>query len=121
MFDHIGLKVKNLGASIRFFSAALEPLGLVAGHSDGSSASFGPPGAPALWLSQGQPASGVHIAFSTGSRAAVETFYARGRAAGGQDNGPPGLRPDYGATYFAAFLIDPDGNNVEAVCHKETT
>jgi catechol 2,3-dioxygenase-like lactoylglutathione lyase family enzyme len=120
MFDHIGLKVKDIAASVRFFAAALEPLGFVPGPIDETSASFGPPGAPAFWLSQGKSLSGVHIAFSSGGRAAVEAFHAKGLAAGGQDNGPPGLRPDYGPTYFAAFLIDPDGNNVEAVCHKET-
>jgi catechol 2,3-dioxygenase-like lactoylglutathione lyase family enzyme len=119
MFDHIGLKVKDIAASSRFYAAALQPLGFVPGPADATSASFGPPGAPAFWLSQGSGQRGVHIAFSSASRGAVEAFYGNGRAAGGQDNGPPGLRPDYGATYFAAFLTDPDGNNVEAVCHKE--
>jgi catechol 2,3-dioxygenase-like lactoylglutathione lyase family enzyme len=120
MFDHIGLKVSDIAASGRFFTAALEPLGLVPGPGDEASASFGPPGAPALWLGRGKAGHGVHIAFTTGTRDAVEAFHARGLAAGGRDNGPPGLRPDYGPTYFAAFLIDPDGNNVEAVCHEET-
>ena len=120
MFDHIGLKVKDIAASARFFAAALEPLVFVSDHHDETSASFGPPGAPALWLSQGDVRSGVHIAFSSHARPAVEAFHAKGLAAGGQDNGPPGPRPDYGPTYFAAFLIDPDGNNVEAVCHGET-
>ena len=121
MFDHIGLKVKDVTASVRFFAAALEPLGLIQGHNDETSASFGPPGAPAFWLSQGHGPGGVHIAFSSRSRAAVEEFHGKGLAAGGQDNGPPGPRPDYGPAYFAAFLFDPDGNNVEAVCHEETS
>ena len=121
MFDHIGLKVNDIAASVRFFAAALEPLGFVTGPSDGMSASFGLPSSPTLWLSQATHSGGIHIAFSSGTRAAVEAFYARGLAAGGVDNGPPGLRPDYGPTYFAAFLIDPDGNNVEAVCYKEVS
>lgn len=94
VFDHIGLKVKDLAASVHFFTAAVEPLGLVAGHADATSASFGPPGAPALWLSPGQPAGTVHIAFTSANRSAVEAFYARGLAAGGNDNGAPGLRPN---------------------------
>jgi len=118
MYDHIGLKVKDIPASVRFFTAALKPLGLVAGSQDDTSASFGPPGAPALWLGKGKAAGGVHIAFTAGDRKAVEAFHAKGLAAGGKDNGGPGPRPDYGADYFAAFLIDPDGNNVEAVCHE---
>ncbi len=119
MFDHLGMKVSDVAASARFFTAALEPLGLVPGPADAMSASFGPPGEPALWLGRGTAREGVHIAFVSPTRAAVEAFHARGLAAGGRDNGPPGLRPDYGPTYFAAFLIDPDGNNVEAVCHAE--
>jgi len=119
MFDHIGLKVKDIAASVRFFTAALEPLGFVPGPADETSASFGPPGAPVFWLGRGKTDGGVHIAFVSRRRAAVDAFYAKGLDAGGRDNGPPGLRPDYGPTYFAAFLIDPDGNNVEAVCHEE--
>jgi|ERR1700722_332982 len=119
MFNHIGLKVKDIAASVGFFTASLRPLGFVLGNSDATSASFGPPGAPAFWLSQGQPAGGIHIAFSSGSRDAVAAFHARGLATGGRDSGLPGPRPDYGPTYFAAFLIDPDGNNVEAVCDEE--
>jgi catechol 2,3-dioxygenase-like lactoylglutathione lyase family enzyme len=114
------LKVGNLDAAVRFYRAALAPLGHVPGSHDDSSASFGPPGAPALWLSLDRSAArqGVHIAFSAADRAAVERFYRAGLEAGGRDNGRPGLRPDYSPTYYAAFLIDPDGNNVEAVCTR---
>ena len=119
MFDHIGLKVEDIAASARFFAAALKPLGIVPGHLDETSASFGPPGTPAFWLSQGDARGCVHIAFASRTRQAVEAFHENGLAAGGRDNGPPGPRPDYGPSYFAAFLIDPDGNNVEAVCHGE--
>lgn len=114
MFDHVGLRVKDVRTSARFFSAALRPLGSVA---DSSGTGFGPPGAPALWLYEVPNAGGgVHLAFKAATRAAVDRFYAAGLDAGGRDNGKPGVRADYAPTYYAAFLIDPDGNNVEAVC-----
>ena len=76
-----------------------------------------PPGEPALWLSKHpEPRGASHVAFRAKDRAAVDRFHAAGLAAGGKDNGAPGPRPDYGPKYYAAFLIDPDGNNVEAVC-----
>lgn len=121
MFDHVGLRVSDLERSARFYRATLEPLGLVPGPKDDASAGFGPPGAPALWLTSGEARDRVHIAFASASRAAVDAFHRKGLAAGGRDNGAPGLRPDYGSTYYAAFLLDPDGNNVEAVCHAATT
>ena len=80
---------------------------------------LGPPGAPALWLSRADTPSHAHVSFASRDRAAVDAFHKAGLAAGGSDNGPPGPRPDYGAHYYAAFLIDPDGNNVEAVCMAE--
>ena len=119
MFDHIGLQVKDLDASVRFYSAALSPFSLVLCSRDGSGAGFGPAGEPALWLyAQAKASKGTHLAFRAQDRAAVERFYAAGLGAGGRDNGKPGLRADYGPKYYAAFLIDPDGNNVEAVCLK---
>jgi catechol 2,3-dioxygenase-like lactoylglutathione lyase family enzyme len=115
MYDHIGLRVKDVAASSRFYKAVLEPLGLV----QDKSGCFGPAGAPALWLhEEPRAAGGVHVAFRAKERKAVERFHAAGLKAGGRDNGKPGLRPDYSPTYYAAFLIDPDGNNVEAVCLK---
>jgi catechol 2,3-dioxygenase-like lactoylglutathione lyase family enzyme len=119
MFDHIGITVKDLDESVRFYSAALEPLGLALGSKDEAGAGFGPMGTPALWLAVGASPSRTHIGFSSPTRSAVDAFYVRGLAAGARDNGAPGLRPDYGAAYYAAFLIDPDGNNVEAVCMTE--
>jgi catechol 2,3-dioxygenase-like lactoylglutathione lyase family enzyme len=120
MFDHIGLKVKDLAASVRFYAAALAPLGHVPGPSDKSYAGIGPKGAPALWLyaTTGASGSGTHLAFRAPDRAAVDRFYSAGLKAGGRDNGTPGLRIDYSPDYYAAFLIDPDGNNVEAVFMK---
>jgi len=119
MVDHIGLKTKDLAASVRFYQAALAPLELVLASQDASGAGLGPPGAPALWLTPDAKAKGgAHLAFTARNRAAVDRFHAAGLAAGGTDNGAPGLRKDYSPTYYAAFLIDPDGNNVEAVCTR---
>ena len=117
MYDHIGLKVKDVGASVRFYQAALAALGHVLASQDDAGAGLGPPGAPALWLYRAaDSASGTHVAFAAPDRAAVDRFHADGLKAGGRDNGGPGVRADYAPTYYAAFLLDPDGNNVEAVC-----
>lgn len=115
MFDHIGLIIRNLDASRHFYTAALAPLGYV---PDASGTGFGPPGEPALWLYEAGRGSGGanHVAFKAPSRAAVDRFYQEALKAGGRDNGAPGVRADYGPTYYAAFVRDPDGNNVEAVC-----
>jgi catechol 2,3-dioxygenase-like lactoylglutathione lyase family enzyme len=116
MFDHVGLRVRDARASARFYAAVLRPLGL---GPDASGAGFGPPGAPALWLYEAGPGDrGAHVAFAAPDHGAVDRFHAAGLEAGGRDNGRPGLRADYGPRYYAAFLIDPDGNNVEAVCLK---
>ncbi len=121
MYDHVGLRVGELEASVRFYEAALAPLGHVLGPCDGSSAGLGPAGGPALWLhrAEGPAGGGAHVAFRAPTWAAVALFHAAGLRAGGRDNGGPGPRPDYGPAYYAAFLIDPDGNNVEAVCSAE--
>jgi catechol 2,3-dioxygenase-like lactoylglutathione lyase family enzyme len=118
MYDHIGLKVRNLDASVGFYTAALQPLGYELCSRDAAGAGFGPPGEPALWLylSRDQASPGAHIAFRAPDHAAIRKFHAAGVKAGGRDNGAAGPRTDYSPTYFAAFLIDPDGNNVEAVC-----
>ena len=121
MYDHIGLKVKNMDASVRFYTAALAPLGYVLGPKGDGYAGFGPKDTPGLWLHahKGANPTGAHVAFKAPDRAAVERFYAEALKAGGKDNGKPGLRTDYSPDYYGAFVIDPDGNNVEAVCFKK--
>jgi len=120
VFDHIGLKVKDLDASVRFYKAALGPLGFEITSQDESSASFGARGAYTLWLFADAKLahSLLHLAFSAGNHAAVDAFHREGLKSGGRDNGAPGPRRDYSPSYYAAFLFDPDGNNVEAVCLK---
>jgi catechol 2,3-dioxygenase-like lactoylglutathione lyase family enzyme len=120
MYDHIGLKVKDLAASLRFYKAALAPLGYGLCSQDASGAGFGPPDAPALWLypAEGGKSADAHVAFRAPDHSAVDRFHKEGLKAGGRDHGKPGLRADYSPTYYAAFLIDPDGNNIEAVCLK---
>jgi catechol 2,3-dioxygenase-like lactoylglutathione lyase family enzyme len=118
MFNHVSLKVKAIAASAAFYEAALEPLGIVKSSGSETSAGFGPPGAPGFFLNQGQPAAAVHIAFNAQTRAQVDAFHKAGIGAGGKDNGKAGLRPVYGPSYYGAFLYDPDGNNIEAVCLK---
>ncbi len=118
MYDHIGLKVSDLDASVRFYTAALAPLGHILCSKDETSAGIGPRGKPALWLyrSKGANNGTAHVAFRATDHKAVERFHGEGLKAGGSDNGGAGPRTDYSPTYYAAFLIDPDGNNVEAVC-----
>ncbi|MBO6667956.1 VOC family protein [Parvibaculum sp.] len=116
MYDHIELKVKDLGKAAGFYGAVLKPLGAKLCYDDAAMKGFGAK-TPALYLAKGA-GKGIHLAFTAPSRAAVDKFYEVGLEAGGKDNGKPGIRADYAPTYYAAFLIDPDGNNVEAVCLK---
>jgi catechol 2,3-dioxygenase-like lactoylglutathione lyase family enzyme len=121
MFDHIGLKVEDLDASVHFYGAALAPLGYEITSQDESTAAFGATGGSSLWLYADAKLahSLVHLAFTAPSRSAVDAFYREGLKARGRDNGAPGVRKDYSPDYYAAFLFDPDGNNVEAVCQKK--
>jgi catechol 2,3-dioxygenase-like lactoylglutathione lyase family enzyme len=113
MFNHVSLKVKDIAASAAFYEAALEPLGIAKSSSSDTSAGFGN-----FFLNQGKPSGPLHIAFDAKTRAQVDAFYQAGLKAGGKDNGKSGLRPAYGPSYYGAFLYDPDGNNIEAVCLK---
>jgi catechol 2,3-dioxygenase-like lactoylglutathione lyase family enzyme len=117
MIDHISLKVTNFAKALSFYTAAFAPLGYVPQYVDeaAKSAGLGPKGDVRLWLAEGKPQAHVHLAVRSPSREAVGSFHAAALSAGGKDNGKPGLRPDYGATYYAAFVIDPEGNNLEAV------
>ena len=116
MFDHIGLKVKDVEKSARFYASALKALGFVMGSKDTSGASFGPQGAQGLYLyAGGGKSEGTHLAFRARDRQSVDAFHRAGLEAGGKDHGAPGIRADYAPNYYAAFLLDPDGNNVEAV------
>ena len=124
MLDHIGFAVSSYGKSKAFYKAALKPLGMslimeVTAEMTGdfAAAGFGKDGKPFFWISESKkPVGNLHIAL-TGSRAQVDAFYKAALAAGGKDNGPPGIRAHYHSNYYGAFVHDPDGHNLEAVCH----
>jgi catechol 2,3-dioxygenase-like lactoylglutathione lyase family enzyme len=126
MLDHIGLSVADFARSKAFYEAALKPLGLslimaipAEETGDDAHAGFGAAGNPFFWIGTGaRPRGGTHVALTADTRAEVDAFHRAALAAGGRDNGAPGLRPHYHADYYGAFVLDPDGNNIEAVCHK---
>jgi catechol 2,3-dioxygenase-like lactoylglutathione lyase family enzyme len=125
VIDHIGLHVRDVARATEFYLKALAPLGIgivmqVSAEETGYGAAvgFGAGLKPFFWIGQsGEPSGPLHVAFAAESRAAVDTFYHAALQAGGTDNGPPGLRPEYHANYYGAFVLDRDGNNIEAVCH----
>jgi len=118
MIDHLGLRVSDYARSKRFYESALAPLGYqVVMEFGGAAAGLGAAGKPDFWISQGEPGGPVHVAFASPDRKTVDAFHEAALAAGGSDNGAPGLRPEYHPNYYGAFVIDPDGNNFEAVCH----
>lgn len=119
MFDHVGFGVTDLAQSKAFFIAALEPLGASVAMEGPWGVGIGKNGKPSLWLSETKerPAH-LHIAIAAESRSEVDAFYQAALAAGAKDNGAPGLRPHYHPNYYGAFVIGPDGHNIEAVCHK---
>lgn len=120
MIDHLGITVNDYKRSKEFYSAALHPLGYKVIAEYGDSAGLGAEGNPDFWISAGHTTKPrVHIAFHCSKRTQVDKFHAAALKAGGTDNGPPGIRQDYSPTYYAAFVIDPDGHNIEAVCHAE--
>ncbi len=117
MIDHVTLRVRDLAAAKAFYLAALAPLGYKLGMEFPDGAGLGVGGKLDFWLVQDPEARPQHLAFSAPTRAAVGAFHAAALSAGATDNGPPGLRLDYHPNYFAAFVLDPSGHNMEAVCH----
>jgi catechol 2,3-dioxygenase-like lactoylglutathione lyase family enzyme len=123
MLDHIGFGVSDYARAKAFYLQALAPLGIgvvmEVGEEGGHTAlGLGKDGKPFFWIALAPATSHIHVAFAAASRAEVDAFYRAAIAAGGRDNGPPGLRAHYHPSYYGAFVLDPDGHNVEAVCHK---
>jgi catechol 2,3-dioxygenase-like lactoylglutathione lyase family enzyme len=127
MLDHVGIEVSDLGRSRAFYEGALAPLGIELVMEFEGMLGFGKETEqgrnPYFWLAaRGRPAvAGVHVAFGARTPEIVDAFHAAALAAGGEDNGAPGLRPQYHPGYYGAFVLDPDGNNVEAVCHRQSS
>jgi catechol 2,3-dioxygenase-like lactoylglutathione lyase family enzyme len=119
MIDHIGIAVTDFKRSVAFYEKALAPLGYtLIMQYEGKYAGFGVGGKPDFWIGAGEsPKHRVHVAFRAKGRTEVKAFYDAAMAAGGKDNGQPGPRPIYHQDYYGAFVLDPDGHNVEAVCH----
>ena len=119
MFDHVGFGVTNLTESKAFFLKALEPLGVAVVMEGVYGVGLGQNHKPSLWLYEAndKPAH-LHLAFVAENRGQVDAFYKAAMAAGAKENGAPGLRPHYHANYYGAFVLGPDGHNVEAVCHR---
>jgi len=127
MIDHIGFAVSDLTASRAFYDAALAPLGIAPvmtvtpeqTASGGTATGYGKGENAFFWIGDNERVGqGTHVAFTADSRAEVDAFHLAALAAGGRDNGPPGIRAHYHPNYYAAFVFDPDGSNIEAVCHK---
>jgi catechol 2,3-dioxygenase-like lactoylglutathione lyase family enzyme len=125
ILDHLGIPVSDFARSKAFYERALAPLGIsivmeVPGDltGNGDAAGFGRGRKPAFWIGEDARAGRTHVAFTAESRAEVDAFHAAALAAGGRDNGAPGLRPHYHPDYYGAFVLDPDGHNIEAVCHR---
>jgi catechol 2,3-dioxygenase-like lactoylglutathione lyase family enzyme len=125
MLDHIGLGISDYERSKAFYAKALKPLGIgiimevTAEQTGGEPAvGFGKGPKPFFWLGAEESSGKVHVAFLADDRKTVDAFYKAAIAAGGRDNGKPGLRPHYHPDYYGAFVLDPDGHNIEAVCHS---
>ena len=120
MIDHIGIRVSNYSNSLEFYRRALLPLGYVLLEEKSGWAGLGRDSAPTFWLAQGAPAPDLPFAVAARRRSEVDNFYQAALDAGARDNGPPGLRQIYHPNYYGAFVLDPDGHNLEAVCHQPT-
>ena len=119
ILDHIGLAVRDFGKSATFFRRALAPLGIQTVLEGEGWAMLGKDGRPQFWIGvHGIPPGPIHIAFAAENREQVRAFHRAALAAGGRDNGGPGVRTKYHPDYYGAFVFDPDGHNIEAVCHK---
>ena len=119
MIDHVTANVGDIERGKGFYAQALEPLGYKLAMEFPGAAGFGSgEGIPDFWLGSNEERGATHVAFSAPDRAAVDAFYEAAIAAGGKDNGAPGLRPQYHETYYAAYVHDADGNNIEAVTHR---
>lgn len=134
MLDHVSLRVADYDRSKKFYQAALAPLGYTLAMEMESGAGFRKGYIPSFWVKQGEPGTAgraadpadlagcggaaVHVAFASEDRSSVDAFHRAALAAGGRDNGPPRLCPEYHPNYYGAFVLDPDGYNIEAVCHK---
>jgi catechol 2,3-dioxygenase-like lactoylglutathione lyase family enzyme len=118
MYDHLGLNVKDYEAASAS-RRGLRLLGYEVVMEFPGACGYGPASKPEFWIAQREPfGTGTHVAFASPDRETVDAFYEAALAAGGKDNGPPGVRKEYHEHYYAAFIHDPDGNNVEAVCHR---
>jgi catechol 2,3-dioxygenase-like lactoylglutathione lyase family enzyme len=124
MIHHVSIGVRNVGKTKAFYDAALAPIGYSCLSSDDASLGYGKD-TVAFWISLSESPivansnSGLHFCFIAPTRKSVEAFYKAALASGGRDNGKPGLRTDYGPSYFAAFVIDPDGYRLEAYCGRD--
>jgi catechol 2,3-dioxygenase-like lactoylglutathione lyase family enzyme len=126
MLDHVGFAVSDLERARKFYQQTLSPLGIMliyditAEQTDGEAyLGFGEDQRPYFWVGTGERFGGnIHVAFLAETRGLVDQFHTAGLKAGGKDNGAPGLRPHYHKNYYGAFVLDPDGNNIEAVCHR---
>jgi catechol 2,3-dioxygenase-like lactoylglutathione lyase family enzyme len=118
MLDHVTIGVTDFERSRRFYDRALRPLGIERLYGeDGAFAGYGAGRKAFFWIGlRGAPQTGAHIAFASPNRETVDEFHAEALRAGGKDNGAPGLRPHYDPSYYGAFVLDPDGHNIEAVC-----
>jgi catechol 2,3-dioxygenase-like lactoylglutathione lyase family enzyme len=117
VLDHVGIGVSNLERSRGFYEGALAPLDMSVVLAFPGAVGFGRHGKPWFWIEAGRPVGPMHVAFTAPDRATVDAFHAAALEAGGRDNGPPGVRKNYHPNYYGAFVHDPDGYNVEAVCH----
>jgi catechol 2,3-dioxygenase-like lactoylglutathione lyase family enzyme len=122
VIDHIGIGVRDYEESRTFYERALAPLGLAMVaeiEADNRAAGYGRDGRDDFWIHEGRPLGRMHVAFEAGSPEEVDAFHAAALEAGARDNGAPGVRPEYSDTYYAAYVLDPNGNNIEAVFHGD--